>query len=76
MIYARSTAQSVRQLLEIQLDSCRQYCRNKGYDVLSEWTDIGSGVDDDRQGLKGLMDAVAAENPAVIVLTSLDNQWC
>ncbi len=74
IVYARvSTDEQARGYsIPTQLDSCRRYCAERGYTVLTEHTDAHSGTELDRPGLNATIDAVGALRPDVVVLHDVD----
>ena len=56
VIYARvSTEQQSEGSIEEQIRRCKQYCELKGYTVVAEYTDVGSGMKTDRPQFEIMM---------------------
>lgn len=58
--------------LQTQLDSCLDYCRDKGYDVRYRFSEAYSGLTLDRPKLDELRELVRASNIDVIIVYCLD----
>ena len=58
--------------LQTQLGACRNYCRDKGYDVSYRFSEAYSGLTLERPKLNGLRELVRTEAIDVVVCYSLD----
>jgi len=57
-LYARvSTDMQSESSVQEQLRRCRQYAELKGWDIVEEFTDVGSGMNTERTGFQALMEA-------------------
>ena len=57
-LYARvSTDMQSESSVQEQLRRCRQYADLKGWEVVDEFTDVGSGMNTEREGFTALMEA-------------------
>src|SRR5210317_2146429 len=57
-LYARvSTDMQSESSVQEQLRRCRQYADLKGWEVVDEFTDVGSGMNTEREGFQALMEA-------------------
>jgi site-specific DNA recombinase len=57
-LYARvSTDKQSESSVQEQLRRCRQYADMKGWEVVGEFTDVGTGMNTERDGFQSLMDA-------------------
>jgi len=57
-LYARvSTDMQSESSVQEQLRRCRQYADLKGWEVVEEFTDVGSGMNTEREGFQALMEA-------------------
>lgn len=56
VLYARTSSSQNKQLIENQLDHLRQYAMSKGYTIVREIKEFGSGLDDNRRQLNSLFD--------------------
>ena len=57
-LYARvSTDKQSESSVQEQLRRCRQYADMKGWEVVDEFTDVGSGMNTEREGFQSLMEA-------------------
>ena len=74
-IYCRvSTEDQEREgtSLQTQLEACRQYCQNKGYEVAYRYSEACSGLTLDRPQLNELREIVRNEQIDVVVVYCLD----
>jgi len=73
-IYGRVSAskQKVTGDLERQLTELKQYCANKGYILAGFYSDVASGLNDNRKGLLLLLRSVAAGKFDVLVVNYND----
>ena len=71
-IYARVSGADQREDLERQIEKLREYCRAKGYEVVAELKDVGSGLKADRKGLQKLFRLVAEKKIDVVAITYKD----
>ncbi len=59
VIYARvSTDHQSEGSIEEQTRRCRQYCELKGYEVVAEYRDVGSGMKEDRKQYETMMETM------------------
>jgi len=58
--------------LERQIEKLREYCRAKGYEIVAELKDVGSGLKADRKELQKLFRLVAEKRIDVVVMTYKD----
>lgn len=56
VLYARTSSSQNKQLVEDQLDHLRQYATSKGYTIVREIKEFGSGLNDNRRQLNSLFD--------------------
>lgn len=56
VLYARTSSSQNKQLVEDQLDRLRQYAISKGYTIVREIKEFGSGLNDNRRQLNSLFD--------------------
>ena len=56
VLYARTSSSQNKQLVENQLDRLRQYATSKGYTIVREIKEFGSGLNDNRRQLNSLFD--------------------
>lgn|SRR5699024_575204 len=54
VLYARTSSSQNRQLVEDQLSRLRQYATSKGYTIVREIKEFGSGLNDNRRQLQSL----------------------
>ena len=54
VLYARTSSYQNKQLVEDQLDRLRQYATSKGYTIVREIKEFGSGLNDNRKQLNSL----------------------
>lgn len=54
-IYARVSSAENKKNLEAQLERLRSYCAAKGYKIIKEYSEIGSGLNDTRPKLEKLL---------------------
>ena len=62
-IYARVSSHDQKDDLARQLDRLRSFCAQKGFTVSKEFSDIASGLNDNRKGLTALL-----EDPTVTTI--------
>jgi site-specific DNA recombinase len=76
LIYARTATagQDGQNLsMETQLEACRRYAREQGYEVTAEYQDAGvSGMTLDRAGLQALRETFRQGGIAAVIITGLD----
>ncbi len=75
LIYARvSTDEQAAKgySLPTQLEACRQYAAERGYQVVGEFTDDYTGTATTRPGLEQLYDAVRATGARVVIVHDVD----
>ena len=70
--YARVSSPSNRDLLPKQQLKLREYVRNKGWILVAEIKDIGSGLNERRRGLRKLFKLVTRNMVDVVVITYKD----
>lgn len=56
VLYARTSSSQNKQLVEDQLNRLRQYATSKGYTIVREIKEFGSGLNDNRRQLNSLFD--------------------
>lgn len=72
VIYARVSSSDQRSDLERQVEYLKEYCSAKGYNVVNILTDIASGLNEKRRGLKKLFDYVVNGKIDVVVVSYKD----
>lgn len=70
--YARCSTQKQKENLERQEERLRKYCQDKGYNNPKEYSEIGSGLNDNRPKLYKLIDAVLKREVNHIVVEYKD----
>ncbi|MBC7094192.1 MULTISPECIES: IS607-like element ISTsi1 family transposase [Thermococcus] len=71
-IYARVSSQNQKEDLERQVEYLKNYCSAKGYQVAKIITDISSGLNENRKGLKQLFKLVENGEITKVVITYKD----
>ena len=56
--YSRCSTAKQKENLDRQTERLRKHCKDKGYDNVKEYSEIGSGLNDNRRQLHKLIDAV------------------
>jgi len=56
--YSRCSTVKQKENLDRQTERLRQHCKDKGYENVKEYSEIGSGLNDNRRQLHKLIDAV------------------
>lgn len=56
--YARCSTAKQKDNLDRQIERLRKHCKEKGYEDVKEYSEIGSGLNDNRRQLHKLIDAV------------------
>ncbi|MCA6212753.1 IS607 family transposase [Thermococcus bergensis] len=72
VIYARVSSRDQKQDLERQVEYLKNYCASKGYQVAKIITDISSGLNENRKGLKQLFKLVESGEITKVVITYKD----
>jgi len=60
-LYARVSSHDQKQDLNRQLQRLRDYCASKGFNILSETAEIGSGLNSERKGLAKILKKEAGD---------------
>ena len=71
-IYARVSSRDQKEDLERQVEYLKNYCSAKGYQVAKIITDISSGLNENRKGLKQLFKLVENGEITKVVITYKD----
>ena len=72
VIYARVSSRDQKEDLERQVEYLKGYCTTKGYKVARILTDIASGLNEDRKGLRQLFRLVESGEITKVVITCRD----
>lgn len=72
VIYARVSSRDQKGDLERQVEYLKKYCASKGYQVAKILTDISSGLNENRRGLKKLFRLVENGEITKVVITYKD----
>jgi len=72
VIYARVSNRDQKEDLERQVEYLKNYCSSKGYQVVKILTDISSGLNENRKGLKNLFKLVESGEITKVVITYRD----
>ena len=72
VIYARVSSRDQKGDLERQVEYLKNYCSAKGYQVAKIITDISSGLNENRKGLKQLFKLVESGEVTKVVITNKD----
>ncbi|ALV63510.1 hypothetical protein ADU37_CDS18110 [Thermococcus sp. 2319x1] len=72
VIYARVSSRDQKEDLERQVEHLKNYCSSKGYQVIKIITDISSGLNENRKGLKQLFKLVESGEVGKVVITYKD----
>lgn len=72
VIYARVSSRDQKEDLERQVEYLKNYCSSKGYQVVKILTDISSGLNENRKGLKNLFKLVESGEITKVVITYKD----
>jgi len=72
VIYARVSSRDQKEDLERQVEYLKNYCSAKGYHVAKILTDISSGLNENRMGLKKLFKLVESGDIIKVVITYRD----
>jgi site-specific DNA recombinase len=74
-IYCRVSTEGQEQdgtSLKTQLEACVKYCKNKGYEVVCQYTEAWSGLSLERPRLNELREVVRSQRIDSVVVYSLD----
>ncbi|MEB3755297.1 MAG: IS607 family transposase [Desulfurococcales archaeon] len=69
VIYARVSSRDQKEDLERQVEYLKNYCSTKGYQVVKTLTDISSGLNENRKGLKQLFKLVESGEITKVIIT-------
>ena len=72
VIYARVSSRDQKEDLERQVEYLKNYCSSKGYQVAKIITDISSGLNENRRGLKQLFKLVESGEVTKVIITYRD----
>ena len=72
VIYARVSSSDQKNDLERQVEYLKKYCSAKGYNVVDILTDVASGLNEKRRGLKKLFEYVVNGKVDVVVVSYKD----
>jgi len=72
IIYARVSSRDQKEDLERQVEYLKHYCSSKGYQVAKIITDVSSGLNENRRGLKQLFKLVESGEVTKVVITYRD----
>jgi len=72
VIYARVSSSDQKSDLERQVEYLKEYCSARGYAVVDILTDVASGLNEKRRGLKELFDYVVNGKVDVVVVSYKD----
>lgn len=72
VIYARVSSRDQKEDLERQVEYLKNYCSSKGYQVAKILTDISSGLNENRRGLKQLFKLVESGEVTKVIITYRD----
>ncbi|NJE05195.1 IS607 family transposase [Thermococcus sp. M36] len=71
-IYVRVSSRDQKEDLERQIEYLKNYCTSRGYQVAKILTDISSGLNENRKGLKQLFKLVESGEVTKVVITYRD----
>src|SRR4030065_736392 len=75
VIYCRVSTEGQEQdgtSLKTQLEACRKYCNNKGYEIVCQYNEAWSGLSLERPRLAELREVVRSQRIDSVVVYSLD----
>ncbi|WP_456366280.1 IS607 family transposase [Thermococcus sp.] len=72
VVYARVSSRDQKEDLERQVEYLKNYCSSKGYQVAKILTDISSGLNENRRGLRQLFQLVESGEITKVVITYRD----
>ena len=72
VIYARVSSSDQKSDLERQVEYLKKYCLARGYNAVDILTDVASGLNEKRRGLKKLFDYVVNGKVDVVVISYKD----
>jgi len=72
VIYARVSSSDQKNDLDRQVEYLKEYCSARGYSVIDIITDVASGLNEKRKGLKKLFDHVVNGKADVVVVSYKD----
>lgn len=71
-VYGRVSTAKQKNDLDNQIKFIREYCISRGENPVYIFTDIGSGMNDNRKGLNEMMDLVLSDKISKIVISHKD----
>jgi predicted site-specific integrase-resolvase len=71
-VYGRCSTAKQKENLDRQMERLRQHCKDKGYENVKEYSEIGSGLNDNRRQLHKLIDAVLKKEVNHIIVEYKD----
>lgn len=71
-LYCRVSTADKEQDPDLQLGRLREYCKNHGHEIVSEYVEFKSGKDWNRPELKKIMEDAKARRIEAIIVTKLD----
>jgi len=72
VIYARVSSRDQKEDIEKQVEYIKNYCSSRGYQVAKILTDISSGLNENRRGLKQLFKLVESGEVTKVIITYRD----
>jgi putative resolvase len=71
-IYARCSTNKQKDNLERQIERLKEYCKDKNYTIVQEFSEIASGLNDNRKQLNRMMKLVAKRKIQKIIVEYKD----
>ncbi len=71
VIYTRTAHQS-EQALKDQLNACREFAGRNGFEVVGEYSDVGSGVADQPANLQRMIESVNEKGVHYVIVQRFD----
>ena len=71
-LYARVSGHGQEDNLDRQLDQLKDYAHDHGWSVENTYTDVGSGLNEDRRGLNSMLDDVQDSDYGRVLITYED----
>ena len=72
MIYARVSAIKQKEDLKRQIKCLEQYAEDKGWNIIKIYSDIASGLNDDRKNMLKMINDIPIQQPDFILCTYRD----
>lgn len=70
--YCRVSTKTQIDDLNRQIEQVKEYCKNNGYEIANIFTDIASGLNDNRKNFNKLLETISHNNRSTVIVTYKD----